>query len=466
MYRIWVILAASSMMLFCNVARCEGGTDTDLERKRQELAAASNQITAACAGLTDPSGRPEVNCSEGGNLVRKLFVYNHMNEQRKELAAISNQILAKCAGRSDADCNGASATAKQTLEELDAASAAESEWFQAMGFPGDVRSLDSFKAWFVRGLSSDADSTLDRGQYAIEFAKREVTEYCSTIYGIMYGTNSQADYRECVQNYHPEMVSAMHEYSWAFCFAKYDWMGNKPRGTRRDYDACMSKNNIYSAFCSQKALAAYNKFQRSSPDPRRVPPRPCGGPVPTGREIQMLRMRANQLGITAPTSLTQIGNNSTTPLSTDSTPAVVPVGSMLTIKTVEQIDVNGVKSGKSFRAQLNYPLHFEGKEIIPQGADIFLKASVKQGGGWVLVSVDYAVVKNMKLPLETTDIMLAVPSLGGQGQASAPGHIRIPQFPHGGLQIPTPTAATETSASNAILQKAGSILMFRITGSR
>ncbi len=73
-----------------------------------------------------------------GTWRENFLIFNRMNDQAAELSAIANEIAARCAGRTDAECNGAKATAEQTLKELGAASAAENEWFRAMGFPPEV----------------------------------------------------------------------------------------------------------------------------------------------------------------------------------------------------------------------------------------------------------------------------------------------------------------------------------------
>jgi hypothetical protein len=60
---------------------------------------------------------------------------------------------------------------------------------------------------------------------------------------------------------------------------------------------------------------------------------------------------------------------------------MIPAGTALRIRTIDNIDVDAAKAGMKFRASLDDPIMSGGSVVVPRGANVVLVASkVEQGG--------------------------------------------------------------------------------------
>jgi hypothetical protein len=251
-----------------------------------------------------------------------------------------------------------------------------------------------------------------RRKIRLRFRPQEINTYCYVVHQSMYSTErNRAVYQQCVQDYNPELTAQIHRVAWATCFSQDDWTGQYPKGTRAAYDECMRQKDIYSSFCNQKKTVVDAFYAREHPNVRSTPSPPCGGPMPNGREIQVLRMLANNMQITPATTMTSVADGSASNAGGQPREVIVPIGVMMSIRSIDQIDVAGVRSTNRFRARLEGdPVKSNGREVIPVGTELLLKATVK-ANGWVNLSVDYAKVNGMRLPLATNEVMRAVPGI-------------------------------------------------------
>jgi hypothetical protein len=60
---------------------------------------------------------------------------------------------------------------------------------------------------------------------------------------------------------------------------------------------------------------------------------------------------------------------------------LVPAGTVLTVRTIDMIDVDYTQAGMKFRGSLDDPLMLGGDVIVPRGADVVIVASKVQQGG-------------------------------------------------------------------------------------
>ena len=60
---------------------------------------------------------------------------------------------------------------------------------------------------------------------------------------------------------------------------------------------------------------------------------------------------------------------------------VIPQGTLLTVRTIDFIDVDSTQAGTKFRGSLDDPIMIGGDVMVPRGADVTLVASKVQQGG-------------------------------------------------------------------------------------
>jgi len=68
-------------------------------------------------------------------------------------------------------------------------------------------------------------------------------------------------------------------------------------------------------------------------------------------------------------------------LSVQANGAVVPAGTAIRVRTIDNIDVDQSRSGQTFRGSLDDPIMLSGVVVVPRGADVRLVASKVQQGG-------------------------------------------------------------------------------------
>jgi hypothetical protein len=60
---------------------------------------------------------------------------------------------------------------------------------------------------------------------------------------------------------------------------------------------------------------------------------------------------------------------------------VIPAGSTIRVRTIDNIDVDSTKAGATFRASLDDPILIGGSIVVPRGADVTLQATKVQQSG-------------------------------------------------------------------------------------
>ncbi len=92
------------------------------------------------------------------------------------------------------------------------------------------------------------------------------------------------------------------------------------------------------------------------------------------------------------------------------TASLLPPGTTFTVIAVDPIDLEGIDAGRRFRAQLQYPVQSNGKVILPEGTDVFLKATRRQLPGasnpniaQIAITVDYVSMDNKHIPIATNE---------------------------------------------------------------
>jgi hypothetical protein len=86
----------------------------------------------------------------------------------------------------------------------------------------------------------------------------------------------------------------------------------------------------------------------------------------------------------------------------------LPAGLLISVTTIDAIDIGGAESGGSFRARLDQPLMEQGRVVVPQGAEIHLKARNKQWTGdaaHIAVTVDYVTIENERVPISASELL-------------------------------------------------------------
>jgi hypothetical protein len=87
---------------------------------------------------------------------------------------------------------------------------------------------------------------------------------------------------------------------------------------------------------------------------------------------------------------------------------VIPAGTTIRVRTIDQIDVDGTQTGARFRGSLDDPIMLNGNVVVPRGADVALVAArVQQGGTYkgsaeVDLKVDSISVRGRMLPVVTS----------------------------------------------------------------
>jgi hypothetical protein len=117
-------------------------------------------------------------------------------------------------------------------------------------------------------------------------------------------------------------------------------------------------------------------------------------------------------------------------------PASVPgllAGTRLAVLTIDPIDLAGIDAGRRFRAQLQYPVQSHGKVILPEGTDVFLKATLRQLPGasnpniaQIAITVDYVSMDNKHIPIAANEFFrsLHINAVDTFRSRSYPNHLQ------------------------------------------
>jgi hypothetical protein len=101
---------------------------------------------------------------------------------------------------------------------------------------------------------------------------------------------------------------------------------------------------------------------------------------------------------------------------------LIPAGTILTVRTIDPIDVDAAQAGMKFNGTLDDPVMLQGDVIVPRGASVrMVAAKVEQGGrmkGSDLIQLKiYSItVKGKSYPVVTS---LSETKTGGEGKKSS-----------------------------------------------
>src|SRR3954454_4863343 len=101
---------------------------------------------------------------------------------------------------------------------------------------------------------------------------------------------------------------------------------------------------------------------------------------------------------------------------------LIPAGTTFRVRTIDPIDVDSSRSGKTFRGALDDPIMLDGDVVAPRGADVELVAAkVEQGGKMkgsdlIQLKVDHIVVRGRTYPVVTS---VSESKSGGEGKKTS-----------------------------------------------
>ena len=87
---------------------------------------------------------------------------------------------------------------------------------------------------------------------------------------------------------------------------------------------------------------------------------------------------------------------------------VIPVGTLLRVRTLDPIDVDATKAGAKFKASLDDPIMVGGNVVAPRGAEVTLQAAKVQqsgkmkGSDLIQLKLESVVIKGSRYPVVTT----------------------------------------------------------------
>jgi hypothetical protein len=318
-----------------------------------------------CSPLTPP-GQP---CTENAirSAVQQIVDYN--TATRLRVGAIQNlkDKLAACGNCSDRA--QIEANLNQLLKEDAAIRSMEGEALRAMGFPPGVHDFQDLGKWLADSLKDKPDVNV---YLPIEVAKASIITHCRVLHG------SAADAAKCIQEYDPDEIVKHRKAAMKYCFNNHDYFQS---GSRQAYDACMNQNDVLTAFCTQDQRARGNSDVA------------CPGPVPSGREVQVLRYGGHD------------------DLKADGARHIVQP---FVVRFPEPLNFVKTKAAHSVRSMVVDQITDGPQIIIPKGTEVFLIVSSEEQenapGRFAAVIVgDYAVVGGQRVTLPTRKTYYRLP---------------------------------------------------------
>lgn len=103
--------------------------------------------------------------------------------------------------------------------------------------------------------------------------------------------------------------------------------------------------------------------------------------------------------------------------------ALIPAGTIVTVRTIDRIDSNAAQSGETYRASLDEPIVVDGRTIAPAGADATIRVVRVEQSGKVSGSEEIALQldsvrgTNGTIPLQTAPAEVSAKSRGKQSAA-------------------------------------------------